>query len=206
MIWITAPVSVIAFFARGYLARLIFSNNAPEIALILEFLVVAIFFRTLYTLISRWFYAQKDTKTPLFISIFTISLNIILVYFLSKPGNYGVAGLAIAQSVVAMVEVLILMTVMVIRDHQLLDRVFWGGVLRIFSVTGFSMIAGYIAVSFFPLGAADRGFITLGAKFGFIALAVFVTHIAVSALFGLEEVRPLFYRLRRFILKPIRIQ
>jgi putative peptidoglycan lipid II flippase len=206
MIWITAPVSVIAFFARGYLARLIFSNNAPEIALILEFLVVAIFFRTLYTLISRWFYAQKDTKTPLFISIFTISLNIILVYFLSKPANYGVAGLAIAQSVVAMVEVMILMTVMVIRDHQLLDGVFWGGVLRIFSVTGFSMIAGYIAVSFYPLGAQDRGFITLGAKFGFIALAVFVTHIAVSALFGLEEVRPLLHRLRRIILKPIRIQ
>lgn len=206
MIWISAPIAIVAFFARGYLARLIFSQNAPEIALILEFLVGAIFFRTLYTLISRWFYAQKDTKTPLFISLFTISFNIVLAYFLSKPTSYGVTGLALAQSIVAMVEVLILMTVMIIRDHKLLDKAFWGGCMRIVSVTGFSVIAGYISVRFFPLGELDRGFVTLGAKLGVIAGAVFVTHIAVSALFGLEEVRPLFYRIRKFILKPIRIE
>lgn len=206
MIWIMAPIAVIAFFARGYLARLIFSQNAPEIALILGYLVGAIFFRTLYTLISRWFYAQKDTKTPLFISIFTISLNIILAYFLSKSGSYGVAGLAIAQSVVAMTEVAILVTVMLIRDRQLLDPGFWSGCVRIISVTGFSMIAGYIMLQLYPLGALDRGFITLGAKLGFISLVVFATHIAVSALFGLEEVQPIFYRVRRFVFKQIRFE
>jgi len=98
------------------------------------------------------------------------------------------------------------MTVMLIRDHQLLDKEFWSGCVRIVSVTGFSAIAGYIAVSFFPLGALDRGFITLGAKLGFISLAVFITHIGISALFGLEEVKPIFYRLRRFILRPIRVE
>lgn len=206
MIWIMAPISIIAYFARGYLARLIFSQNNNEIAIILGFLIGAIFFRTLYTLISRWFYAQKDTKTPLFISLFTISFNIILAYFLSKPGSYGVAGLALAQSIVAMVEVAILTTVMLIRDHQLLDKDFWSGCLRIVSVTGFSSIAGYIAVKFFPLGALDRGFITLGTKLAFITLAVLITHVAISSLFGLEEVRPIFYRIRKFILKPIRIE
>jgi putative peptidoglycan lipid II flippase len=206
MIWISAPIALVAFFARGYLARLIFSQNAPEIALILQFLVGAIFFRTLYTLISRWFYAQKDTKTPLLISLFTISFNIVLAYFLSKPTSYGVSGLALAQSIVAMVEVIILMTVMLIRDHQLLDKTFWSGCVRIISVTGFSALAGYIAANFFPLGELDRGFITLGAKLGIITLAIFVTHVAMSALFGLEEVRPLFYRLRKFVLKPIRVE
>ncbi len=206
MIWISAPIAIVAFFARGYLARLIFSKNAPEIAIILGFLVGAIFFRTLYTLISRWFYAQKDTKTPLLISVFTISLNITLAYLLSKPTSYGVAGLALAQSIVAMVEVIILSTVMVIRDRQLLDPAFINGCVRIASVSGFSLIAGLIAVQYFPLGALDRGFITLGTKLGFITLAVFVTHIAVSALFGLEEVRPLFYKIRKLILKPVRIE
>ncbi len=206
MIWISAPIAIVAFFARGYLARLIFSQNAPEIALILQFLVGAIFFRTLYTLISRWFYAQKDTKTPLLISLFTISLNVALAYFLSKSTSYGVAGLALAQSIVAMTEVVILMTVMLIRDRQLMDKAFWGGCMRIVSVTGFSVIAGYITVRFFPLGEFDRGFVTLGVKLGAIAAAVFTTHIAVSALFGLEEVRPIFSRLRKLILKPIRME
>lgn len=206
MIWIMAPITIVAFFARGFLARLIYTQNAPEIAVILEFLVGAIFFRTIYSLISRWFYAQKDTKTPLFISLFTITFNIILAYFLSKPGSYGVTGLALAQSIVAMVEVAILMSVMLIRDHALLDKAFWRSVVRIISVSGFSVIAGYIAVRLFPLGALDRGFITLGTKLGIITAAVFATHIALSALFGLEEVKPLFYRVRKFVLKPVRLR
>lgn len=206
MIWIMAPVTIVAFFARGFLARLVFSKSAPEITIIFSFLIGAIFFRTLYTLLSRWFYAQKDTKTPLFISLFTISLNIALAYLLSKPTRYGVEGLAIAQSIVAMIEASILLTIMVIRDHQLLDPAFWGGVMRIISVSGFSVIAGYIAVRYVPLGTYDRGFVTLGTKLGIITIAVFMTHIAVSALFGLEEVRPIFYRIRRFIMKPIRFE
>lgn len=206
MIWLAAPITIVAFFARGYLARLIFSQNAPEIATILGFLVGAIFFRTIYTLISRWFYAQKDTKTPLIISVITISLNIVLAYFLSKETSYGVAGLAIAQSVVAAIEVLILSSFMVIRDHKLLDPYFWNGVLKIVSVTGFTVIVGYITVRMFPLGKFDTGFWLLGSKLGIITAAVFSTHVALSALFGLEEVRPLFYRIRKLILKPIRVE
>ncbi|HSH55945.1 MAG TPA: lipid II flippase MurJ, partial [Candidatus Limnocylindrales bacterium] len=77
LVWLTIPVVIVAFYARGYLARLIFSQNAPDIALLFGFLTVAIFFRTVYAIISRWFYAQKDTWTPLVVSIFIIVLNII---------------------------------------------------------------------------------------------------------------------------------
>jgi putative peptidoglycan lipid II flippase len=206
MIWLSAPVAVIGYFGRGYLARLIFSRNAPEIALIFGFLVGAIFFRTIYTLVSRWFYAQKDTKTPMFVSLFTISLNIFLAYLLSKPGNYGVAGLALAQSIVAMVEVFILMIIMVIRDHHLLDIYFWGGCARILSVTGFSVIAGFVMISLYPLGINDTGFVTLGTKLGFIAGVVFVVHVAMSGLFGLDEARPVFKRLQKIVFRPVRLQ
>jgi hypothetical protein len=34
---------------------------------------------------------------------------------------------------------------------------------------------------------------------------VLAVHVAVSALFGLEEVRPLFDRLKRIIIKPVQI-
>jgi putative peptidoglycan lipid II flippase len=206
IIWISAPVAVISYFGRGYLARLIFTRNAPEIALVFGFLVGAIFFRTIYTLVSRWFYAQKDTKTPLFVSIFTISLNILLAYLLSRQSSYGVAGLALAQSIVAMVEVFILMSVMVWRDHGLLDMKFWGGCARILSVTGFSVIAGFIMISLFPLGAADQGLFTLGSKLGLIAGVVFAVHVAMSGLFGLDEARPIFKRIGRLIFKPIRVE
>jgi putative peptidoglycan lipid II flippase len=208
MIWITMPVVVICFFGRGYLARIIFSNDAPDIALIFGFLTVAILFRTMYTLISRWFYAQKDTKTPLLVSLFTISLNIWLAYTLSRPSAYGIAGLALAQSIVAMTEVAVLSTIMLIRDHKLFDMQFWGGCARIVSVTGFSVVAASTVVALFPLGTSDSGTV-VGVKLLFITVVTLGIHVGLSALFGLDEVKPIFRRvrlvIRRFILRPVKI-
>jgi len=205
MIWISAPLAVVCYYARGYLARLIYTNGNQQIATIFGFLCLAIFFRILYAIISRWFYAQKDTKTPLFVSLFTIALNVFLAVTLSRPSAYGVSGLALAQSIVAMVEVFILATIMVVRDHKLFDIDFLDGVWRIISVTGFSVVAGFIMISLYPLGFNDRGILTLGSKLALIAGVTFGVHVGVSALFGLEEVRPVFARLKKIILKPIKL-
>jgi putative peptidoglycan lipid II flippase len=205
MIWLSAPVVVIGFFCRGYLARLIYTQGQPIIASIFGFLALAIFFRIMYTIMSRWFYSQKDTRTTLFVSLFTIFLNIGLAYTLANPSRYGVQGLAIAQSIGAMIEVSILAVIMLIRDPKLFDRKFWGGVFRIFSVTGFSIMAGFIMLTLFPLGAEDRGFITLGSKLLLISTVVLSVHVALSALFGLEEVQPFLRRIKAVILKPLRM-
>lgn len=206
MIWIAAPLVVVCFFGRGYLARLIYSNGNQQIATIFGFLTLAIFFRIIYSIISRWFYAQKDTRTPLFVSIFTIALNIFLAYTLARPSSYGVAGLALAQSIVALVEVVILSCIMLVRDHKLFNAEFWGGVGRIISVTGFSVVAAFIMISLYPLSINDRGVMALGSKLLFIAAVTFGVHLAVSALFGLEEVRPVFDRLRKLMLKPVKFE
>lgn len=205
MIWLTIPVVIVCFFTRGYLARLIFTKDAPEIALIFGFLTTAIFFRVIYAIVSRWFYAQKDSKTPLFVSIFTIALNICLATYLAQASRYGVAGLAMAQSIVAAVEVVILFAIMLIRDTGLFNAVFWGGVLRIISVAGFTLLTAFVAVSFFPLGSGDRG-VTLGVKFFMISLVTLSVHVLASGLFALDESKPIFAWLRRVILRPIKIQ
>jgi len=206
IIWLTLPVVVVTYFARGYLARLIFTNDAPQIALILGFFVGAVLFRTIYALVSRWFYAQKDTQTPLYVSLFAIALNIVLAYVLSRPDAYDVAGLAMAQSLVAAAEVIILFAVIMMRDRKILDSDFWSGLYKILSITGFTVVAAFIALSFLPLNSGDRGFITLGAKLGAITLVIFSVHFGMSVLFGLEEVRPVLRKIRRIILLPLRIQ
>lgn len=209
LIWIILPVAVITFFARAYFARLIYKNIAPEIAIILGFLVGAIIFRTLYSMISRYFYSQKDTKTPLFVSLFAIGLNIFLAFTLARPtelGGYGIAGLAIAQSIVAAFEVFILVVVMTWRDHKLFDGEFWGGVARTLSVTGFTVMTAYIMVHIFQLESTDKGFITLGTKLFLIIVPTLAVHIGVSALYGLDEARPVVARIRQIMLKPVRIQ
>lgn len=205
MIWITAPVVIVGFFARGYLARLIYTNGNQEISIIFGFLTMAIFFRVIYSLVSRWFYSQKDTRTPLYVSLFTIALNIALAYTLAKSTAYGVAGLAIAQSIVAAVEVFILAVIMIIRDPKLFDLKFINGLFKIMAVSGFTVVAAFIMISLYPLQINDTGFLTLGSKLLLIAGVSFAVHIGVSALFGLDEVKPIFRRARRIILKPIRI-
>lgn len=204
MIWITMPVIVVCYFARGYLARMIFSRGAPEIAVIFGFFVVAILFRTIYTIVSRWFYAQKDTKTPLFVSLFAIALNIFLAYILSQ--TYNIAGLAMAQSIVAAVEVAILGIIMVIRDPKLINFEFLSGIWRIVSVTGFAVITAFCMLSILPLQSTDVGFITLGTKLGLITFVTFVVYIGMSALFGLDEVKPIFRKIRKVMLAQVRVQ
>jgi len=208
-IWIIMPIAVITFFTRAYLARLIYKNIAPTIAAILGLLVVAIIFRTLYALISRYFYSHKDTRTPLFVSLFVIGLNIVLAFTLARPqikGGYGVLGLPLAQSIVATVEVLILFAIMVKRDRHLFTSDFWEGVVRILSVTGFTVMTTYILVHIIPLEATDRGFVVLGSKLLLIVSCTLAVHIIVSALFGLEEVKPVLSKLKQIVLKPVRIQ
>ncbi|MGI9027710.1 MAG: murein biosynthesis integral membrane protein MurJ [Candidatus Saccharimonadales bacterium] len=206
IVWLTLPVAVIAYFTRGYLARLIFTNDAPQIALILGFFTGAILFRTIYALVSRWFYAQKDSRTPLYVSLFAIALNIVLAYVLSRPDAYDVAGLAMAQSIVAAAEVFILFLIMMMRDHKLLNKEFWSAMYRILSVTGFSVIAAFIMLSLLPLNTNDRGFVTLGAKLGAISTVTLLVHFGMSTLFGLEEVRPVIRKVRKMIMAPIKIQ
>ena len=208
IIWISMPVIVICYFCRGYLARMIFSRNAPDIALIFGFLCGAIFFRTVYTIISRYFYARKDTWTPLIDSLFAIVLNIVLVMNLAKPSAYGVSGIALAESIVAGCQLFILSSIMLVRDPKLLNREFWSGVGRIVSVTGFSMVAAFIMISLFPLSASDTGFITLGTKLVAISTVTLGVHLALSSLFGLDEAIPVFRKMRalgRAVLRPIRV-
>ncbi len=145
----------------------------------------------MYAIISRWFYAQKDTKTPLIVSLLAISLNILLAYSLSRPTAYGISGLAMAQSIVAGIEMAVLMSIMLIRDRRLFDTNFWAAMVKIVSVTGFSMVAALLMVSIFPLQSADRGVITLGSKLFAISAVTMAMHVAVSWLFELKEVQPI---------------
>lgn len=205
MLWLTAPVAVITYYCRGYLARLIYTSAAPEVALLLGFLVTAIIFRIIYSMASRWFYAQKDTRTPLYVSVFAISLNIYLAFTLAQPDSYGIVGLAIAQSVVAVAEVVILGIIMLWRDRRLFhDVYFWNGMWRIVAATGLTIVVGFIMVTALPLMRSDIGVMTLGAKLVTISAVIMGAYVAASAIFSLDEVRPIFRFVKKFALKPLK--
>ena len=115
------------------------------------------------------------------------------------------AGLALAQSIVAFVEVAILFAVIVVRDRKLLDQNFLSGIVKIISVTGFSVVAAYTMISFLPLTLSDTGFFTLGTKFAAIAGVTAIVHVVISGIFGLEETRPIFTWVKRIVFRPVKV-
>src|SRR5581483_11507464 len=145
----------------------------------------------------------------LFVSLFSILLNVLLVYTLARPisrGGMGVGGLAMAQSIVATVEVFVLLAIMMWRDHKLFTPEFWHGVVRVLSVTGFTLITAFIMATLVPHRPSDHGFFVLSAKLMVIAIPATLVHFGASWLFGLEEVEPVVRKFKAIILKPVRIQ
>lgn len=194
IIWLALPTAAIAFFTRGYLVHFIKNGGEVVIANILGILTIAILFRSVYHIAARSFYAQQDTKTPLYISIFTIGLNISLAVFFTMYLDLGVYGLAWAQSLVAFVEVVILFILMQRRIPNLLDRPFFAAVTRMFSATGFTAVAAYFAVNTFSLQATDQSFLSLFPKFVIICIFSGSVYLLCSRLMGVPEVDPVLHR------------
>jgi putative peptidoglycan lipid II flippase len=197
IIWIALPVSLITFFTRGYLVNFIYNGGDLLMSTLLGILVVAILFRSIYHIAARSFYAQQDTKTPLYISIVAISLNIILAIWFTFTLELGAAGLAAAQSIVAVVEVAILFAVMARRIPGLFGNMFWSGVLRMTSATGLMSLVTYFMVVSFPLGAGDNSFLASFPKFCFIVGVSLVAYVMLSKLMMLREATPVINRVKK---------
>lgn len=200
IIWIALPVTVVAYFGRGYLIHFIKPGGDPLWAGILAILALSILFRSVYFISARSFYAQQDTKTPLYISLFTISLNILLAVWFSMGLNMGVYGLAWAAVIVSAIEVTILFVIMSRRIKGLFDKPFIQAMTRMFSATGFVAIISYIAVAMMPLGADDV-FFSAFVKFALIVGITVLAYIIICRIFKLEEVRPILNRIQSILFK-----
>lgn len=200
IVWLALPTAAIAFFTRGYLVNFIVNGGDALIAGILGILTVAILFRSVYHIASRSFYAQQDTRTPLYISIFTIGLNITLAIYFTMSLGLGAYGLAWAQSIVAVVEVVILFSIMSLRIPHLFDTPFVSSLFRMAAATGLMSIVTYFGVTTLNLMAEDRSFFATFPKFSLIVALSFAAYGFFSKLFKLEEIEPVIKRLEGWAL------
>ena len=201
IIWLALPVTVIAIFGRGYIVNFIVNGGDPYMASIFAILAISILFRSVYFISARSFYAHQDTKTPLYISLFTIGLNITLAIWFSLGLGLGVHGLAWAAVIVSATEMTILFTVMSRRIPGLFDTTFVSAVTRMASAAGFTALITYVALSFLPLTADDQSFWATFPKFAFVAGIAGICYVTFSRLFKLPEVEPIITRLKKIFFK-----
>lgn len=205
LIWLAIPTGVIAFFGRGYLVRLLIAEGNSTIANLVGLLAMAIIFKAIFHLVTRAFYAQADTKTPLRVSFAAVALNIVLAVYLVMPqyANFGVLGLAIAKSIVVFIEVMILLFILMRRFRGLFSKEFFHNIMRMVSATGFMSVVTYSLIKYFPLNADDVGFFALGPKFALIVVGALLSYVFFSHLFGIKEAVPVVKRIKNMVLKPI---
>ncbi len=198
IVWLALPVAAIAYFGRGYVVSFVMKGGDPLTAGILGALVVAIFFRTVYHIAARSFYAQQDTKTPLYISFVSIAINVILAIWFTQQLGWGPYGLAYAQSIVAVIEVVILFTII---NHRLIgglfDKVMVHAMLRMLSATGFMAIVTYFMVQLLQLQSTDLSLSSTLPKFATITVVSSAVYLFICYKMHLPEAKPVVDRLYR---------
>ena len=198
MIWLAIPTVIITYFCRDFLSRFIFSRDNREIATILSWLSIGIFCRTLYVIISRFYYAQKDTLTPLLVTFLVLFSNIAFSWFLAK--EYGVAGLGMAASIMAILEITILVLIIRLRHKNLFDINFLRTLILMgFSTLGVTLVAIGI-LRWLALQPQDAN-LEIFTKVGTISLAIFSTHFFLSYCLGITEAKRLAVYLKKAGLK-----
>ena len=199
IIWLALPVAAIAFFGRGYLIDFIKIGGDVLMASLLGILCIAILFRSIYHIAARSFYAQQDTKTPLYISFFAIGLNIFLAVWFTLGLNLGAYGLAWASAIVSAVEVIILFVMMSKRIKGLFDIKFLQAVSKMVLATAIMSIVTYICVSFLSLSATDRSFFMSFPKFALIVFVSISFYLLLSWRMRLQETDIIFDRVKQLI-------
>lgn len=200
IIWLALPVATIAFFGRGYLVNFIKNGGDVLMAGILGILTISILFRSIYHISARSFYAQQNTKTPLYISFFAIGLNITLAVWFTLGLNMGAYGLAWATVIVSAVEVGILFVMMSKTIKGLFDGELIHALVRMLITTGIMAVVTYIIVLIFPLNATDQSLVASLPKFGLIAAISLIFYLGLSYMFRLREAEPIVGRFKRLVL------
>ena len=75
---------------------------------LLMFFSIALISQSIVTILNRAFYANNDSKTPLYIGVFTIIFNVGISFILYKTTSIGVSGMALAYSLASVLNAVLL--------------------------------------------------------------------------------------------------
>lgn len=116
ILFFVIPTSVFFWLLRAQIIRVLFGAGKfdwEDTILTFEtfgLLLLSLFAQATIPLLVRAFYVRRNTLIPVIVSLASIVLNVILALLLA--GNFGVQGLAIAFSAAAIVQVMLLLSIL----------------------------------------------------------------------------------------------
>jgi putative peptidoglycan lipid II flippase len=129
---VAIPATVGLFILRYDIVSLIYQRysfseeSVKLVATALAYHSFGLLFIAIYRILVRYFYAHKDMKTPLIVSLISVVINIALCYYLAPILQLG--GIALAITVSSAVSSLMLLTIIKLRANISYFQVYLTGV------------------------------------------------------------------------------
>lgn len=212
VLFLVIPASVILLVLRVPLVRLVFgAANFPweatvSTAYVLAFFSFSIFAQSSVYLLTRAFFALKDTATPVKVNFFTILLSTTLSIIFINVLGWGVWAVAFSYSIAAILDALILLIIL----GKKVGGFEVGKIITPFTKISYSAL--FMGISLYvPLKLLDQlvfdttRTVPLIFLTGIASFAGVVSYLFFTLLFKVEEIE-LFYKLVRklnLVKKPV---
>ncbi|OGK31382.1 murein biosynthesis integral membrane protein MurJ [Candidatus Roizmanbacteria bacterium RIFCSPHIGHO2_12_FULL_33_9] len=148
--FLTIPITAFFIFARTPLVRLFFGGDkfdwdaTVQTAITLSYFAFSIPFHSIYYFITRCFYAFLDSKTPFYISVVSIIINIIMSVIFIFVLKLPVWSLGISFSISITINVFLLLLLLSRKLKGLNYKFLVVESLKIFSATFISAFFVYL--------------------------------------------------------------
>ncbi len=189
------PVSLFFFLLRAQIIRVLFGDGAfdwEDTILTFEtfgWLIISMFAQAVIPLLVRAFYVRKDTRTPVTIAVIGMAVNVGLAWWLAP--QMGVQGLALAFSVAAILQMVLLLGVLHWQLGGFHDAEVLGSMLKIASA---SIVAG-VVLQLLKVPVAEmvdmRRFWGVFTQLTITGLAGLITYLIMMWLFKSKELSAL---------------
>jgi len=129
IIFFVVPSSIFLIVLRVPIVRLVFGssqfdwNATLQTGYVLTAFGLGIFAYACSLLSSRAYYALHDTKTPLYMSAISVFVNVVLGFWFVAGLQFGIWGIALAYSIAAIVQFLLMNIILVRKIHFDYNRV-----------------------------------------------------------------------------------
>ncbi len=196
VLFFVIPISIIVLLLRAQIVRLVLGSFGGGLfdwdatmltAQTLGFFSISMFAQATIPMLARAFFAHKDTKTPVIISIFTVILNGGLALWLS--GSMDVYGLALAFSISSLINMLLLLSTLRVRHGDLDDGQIVNSVIRIILA---SVIMGIVihGIKYFVAPLVDmQRFWGIFVQTGMAIFAGAIVYFGIAMRFSFAEVK-----------------
>lgn len=198
--WLALPITVGVFLTRGYIVSIIKVGGDSLMSGLLGILALMILFRSIFHIASRSFYAQQDTKTPMIVSLLSITIAVACAIWFTMGLNMGPYGLAWAQVIWAGLEVVALFVIMIKRLPNLFNREFGMTILKMILATLIMSIVTYVMVLLVGLRFDEQNIMMVVPQLLLIVIVSAGTYLLTSFLLKIEEANPIIDKIKNFFL------